>query len=342
MEARTIPVRVDAGDLPVTLLSNLDPAWTPSERDEARSVCQQLRDALAAMGHPTSIAYVEDHRLEELLKTHDPSSGIIFNWCESIPGVRHSEGRVARMLENLGFVFTGADSSALELAQDKARVKEILMQQGIPTPPWRIYRRPEYGRWNTFPAIVKLENEHASEGITRDSVVNNPGELYERVRYMIDTFDQPALVEEFIDGREFHVSLWGNGTIEALPAAEMDFSAFDDVHDRLCTYDAKFTAGSVPYEGIKTLLPAPLTPDELYVVEKMSRAAYRAAGCRDYGRVDLRLRNGTPYVLDVNPNADVAADTSFACAAEVSGFSYSRLCSRIVRLAARRHPVWGD
>ena len=337
-----MPVNVDAGELPVTLLFNLDPAWTPPEREEAQSVCRQLREALATIGHPTTIAYVQDDRLEELLETHDPSSGIVFNWCESIPGIRHSEGLVARILESQGFVFTGSDAAALELSQNKARVKELLVEQGIPTPPWRVYHRPEHGKWGTFPAIVKLENEHASEGITRDAVVTGPDELVERVRCVIDTYEQPALVEEFIDGREFHVSLWGNGKIEALPAAEMDFSLFGDVHDRLCTYDAKFVAGSIHYEGIKTLLPAPLAADELRLMAEVCCAAYSAVGCRDYGRVDLRLRNGQPYVLDVNPNADIAADTSFACAAEVCGYSYGQLCSRIVSLAARRHPVWGD
>jgi D-alanine-D-alanine ligase len=341
MEVSAMPVNVDPGELPVTLLFNLDPAWTPPEREEALSVCRQLREALATIGHPTTIAYVQDDRLEELLETHDPSSGIVFNWCESIPGVHHSEGLVARILESQGFVFTGSNAAALELSQDKARVKELLVEQGIRTPPWRIYHRPEHGKWGKFPAIVKLENEHASEGITRDAVVTSPDELVERVRYVIDTYEQPALVEEFIDGREFHVSLWGNGKIEVLPAAEMDFSLFGDVHDRLCTYDAKFVAGSVHYEGIKTLLPAPLAADELRLMAEVCCAAYSAVGCRDYGRVDLRLRDGQPYVLDVNPNADITADTSFACAAEVCGYSYGQLCSRIVSLAARRHPVWG-
>jgi D-alanine-D-alanine ligase-like ATP-grasp enzyme len=257
MEVSAMPVNVDAGELPVTLLFNLDPVWTPPEREEAQSVCRQLRDTLATIGHPTTIAYVQDDRLEELLAALDPSSGIVFNWCESLPGVRHSEGLVARILESRGFVFTGSDAAALELSQDKARIKKLLVEEGIPTPSWRVYHRPEHSKWETFPAIVKPVNEHASE-------------------------------------------------------------------------------------GIKTLLPAPLAADELRMMEDVCCAAYSAASCRDYGRVDLRLRDGQPYVLDVNPNADISADASFACAAEVCGYSYGQLGSRIVRLAARRHPVWGD
>ncbi|MBU1150540.1 MAG: hypothetical protein KJ800_06290, partial [Proteobacteria bacterium] len=216
-----------------------------------------------------------------------------------------------------------------------------LSKAGIPTPTWRLYDRPQADGWNQFPAIVKAANEHSSEGLTRESVVMNEEELSARVAYVLKTYDQPALVEDFIDGREFHVSLWGNGTIDMLPPAEMDFSQFKDVHDRLCTYDAKFVPGSESYEGIKTLLPALLGADDLRTLKRVCQAAYRAIGCRDYGRIDLRIRDGVFYVLDVNPNADISADASLACAAELAVYSYGEMGSRIVRLAANRHPGWG-
>jgi D-alanine-D-alanine ligase len=96
--------------------------------------------------------------------------------------------------------------------------------------------------------------------------------------------------------------------------------------------------GSKHYEGIKTLLPAPLDGVDLRSLERVCQDAYRAGGCRDYGRIDVRLRDGLFYVLDVNPNADISADASLACAAEVAGYSYGEMASRIVRLAAKRHP----
>jgi D-alanine-D-alanine ligase len=136
------------------------------------------------------------------------------------------------------------------------------------------------------------------------------------------------------------VSLWGNGTIEMLPPAEMDFSQFKDVHDRLCTYESKFVPGSRHYEGIHTLLPAPLSPKEMRLLREVCRAAYRTIGCRDYGRIDIRIRDGVFHVLDVNPNADISADASLACAAEMAGYSYGETGSRIIRLAAKRHPAW--
>jgi len=227
------------------------------------------------------------------------------------------------------------------VAQNKYRTKLILESRRIPTPGWRISSSPDDCEWDRFPAIVKPVNEHCSEGITRESVVDSPDELAARIDYILRAYHQPAMVEDFIDGREFHVSLWGNGRLEMLPPAEMDFSLFPDIHDRLCTYEAKFSPGSVPYENIRTLLPAPLSPEELREIERVCKAAYQALACRDYARIDVRCRDGVFYVLDVNPNADISSDASMACAAELAGFSYGQMGSRLVRLAAARHPAWG-
>jgi D-alanine-D-alanine ligase len=121
----------------------------------------------------------------------------------------------------------------------------------------------------------------------------------------------------------------------------MDFSFFNEVNDRLCTYESKHVPQSIHYQKIQTLLPAPLSEDELWTIEHVCRTVYMATGCRDYARIDLRSQNGTFYVLDVNPNADISIDASLACAAEVAGYSYGEMGSRLVRLAARRHPIWG-
>ena len=335
-----MPLDIDPRKVPVVLLYNLDPSWTSREKEEATLLSSQLGQAVSQVGHPVAMVPVSDSDLSAALRPFDPSSHIVFNWCENLPATPNSESLVAQILESLGFVFTGAGGQALTLAQDKRAMKEILIKTGIPTPAWRLYDRPQADGWNQFPAIVKAANEHSSEGLTRESVVMNEEELSARVAYVLKIYDQPALVEDFIDGREFHVSLWGNGTIDMLPPAEMDFSQFKDVHDRLCTYEAKFVPGSESYEGIKTLLPALLGADDLRTLKRVCQAAYRAIGCRDYGRIDLRIRDGVFYVLDVNPNADISADASLACAAELAVYSYGEMGSRIVRLAANRHPAW--
>ena len=336
-----MPLDIDPRHVPVLLLCDVDPSWSRPEREEVLSLSAQLGDAVAAAGHPTTLLSLVDSRLDAALQPYDPRSCIVLNWCESVPGVPRSEPQVARTLESLGYTFTGADAGVLERTQDKPYVKQILAEAKIPTPAWRVCESAAAGNWHRFPAIVKPVREHCSEGITRESVVMNHGDLRRRIAYILETYDQPALVEDFIDGREFHVSLWGNGTVDVLPPAEMDFSRFSEIQDRLCTYDAKFVPGSLHYEGIQTLLPAPLDEGPLAALMDVCRAAYRILGCRDYGRIDVRSRGGVFFVLDVNPNADISPDASLACCAQHAGHTYGETASRIVRLAARRHPVWG-
>jgi len=327
--------------IPVVLLYNVNPEWTQNEKDEVIRQSAELGDALKDKGYPVSLVAITDDDIAHALMSFDPSRHIIFNWCEGLPGVEHGEWLVAKKLEALGYTFTGADSAALALAQDKQKVKTILDESSIPTPAWRIFNAPDAQGWEIFPAIVKPQNEHCSAGITPESVVMNQTDLKNRISFILDTYAQPALVEDFIDGREFHVAVWGNEKITVLPAAEMDFSRFGNAVDRLCTYDAKFIPGSQHYEEIETLLPAPLTREEKEALEKVCVDAYRATGCRDYARMDIRLRDNIFYVLDVNPNADISSDASMACAAEVDGISYGDMGSLIVQMAVCRHPVLG-
>jgi len=121
-----------------------------------------------------------------------------------------------------------------------------------------------------------------------------------------------------------------------LPPAEMDFSRFNDIRDRLCTYDAKFRPGSLHYEEIQLRLPAPLSESEYDLLTCTARAAYNAYCCRDFARMDIRLRDGIFYILDINPNPDISSDASMACAAEAAGFSFGAMGSHLIHLAAAR------
>ena len=335
-----MPIDIAPEKIKVVLLYNVDPQWTQAEKEEVISLSTHLGHGLIEQGHPTIFIPIADDDIASHLHSFDPFEYIIFNWCEGLPGIEHSEWLVAKRLEMLGFTFTGADSETLALSQDKFRVKALLDQAGIPTPLWHIYHEREAVTWNQFPAIVKPMNEHCSAGITRDAVVLNPDELACRIPFILDHYKQPALVEDFIDGREFHVSVWGNEKLTVLPVAEMDFAFFQNVKDRLCTYDAKFNPGSEHYEKIETRLPAPLTADELAALKKVCCDAYRIMGCRDYARMDIRLRDNTFYVLDINPNADISHEASMACAAEIAGINYGQMGSKIAYMAAKRHPAF--
>lgn len=326
--------------LPVLLVYNIDPTWPPVDIQTCQADAEMLTSALVEEGYTVAAACLETQELDSILSQYDPSTHLIFNWCEEFPGVPHSCAEVARRLEEFGYTFTGADSQALELSMDKPRIKEILAAERIPMPLWQIFTEPWAEGWDHFPAIVKPAFEHSSLGVSRDAVVRTPDELTERIRYVYREFHQPAIVEEFIDGREFHVTVLGNGSLQVLPPAEMDFSAFGDIKDRLCTYESKFDPASSPYNLIEIRLPAQLTPQEQRRLERVALATYRATQCRDYARLDIRLRDGTFYVLDVNHNADISPDTSLALAAEVSGLSYGKLGSLLVCLSAQRHPLF--
>lgn len=328
-------------DLPVIVLHNLDYSWGPADIDTALSEVSTLEAAIREQGHPVTNVPVLDADLAGQLQKFNPDEHIVLNWCEGLPGMPRSEALVAQTLEEMNFVYTGSTPDVLLNSWDKAKVKRLLEKHNVPTPGWQLYDAPETESWTCFPAIVKPAREHCSNGVTTDAVVQTPDELRNRVTYIIDTFNQPALVEDFIDGREFHVTLWGNGTIQMLPPAEMGFSAFSYVQDRLCTFDSKFNPGSMHYDNIELLLPAHLNEIEYAALDKTTMAAYKVLGCRDYARLDIRLRGGIFYILDINPNPDISSETSMVSAAELAGYSYGAMLSRLVNLAALRHRVFG-
>jgi len=168
--------------------------------------------------------------------------------------------------------------------------------------------------------------------------VENPVELREQVLWVLEEFGGPAVVEEFIDGREIHVALIGNRDPLLLPPLEIDYSLFGDRRDRIYTNEAKFDKHNLPYYLTKFLCPAPLDTATQTRLEEVARAAYRLGGCRDYGRVDLRLRDGEPLVLDVNPNADLSFESDHAIGSKMLGWTYGQMAARIIACAAERWP----
>ena len=327
-------------DLPVILLYNLDRSWPAEDVKEILTLVEDLEDSLSAIGHPTQVVCLEDKNIDRVMAGCDPVHQIVFNWCEEVPGIPRSSALVAHGLEDLGFTYTGADEQALLFSQDKPSVKERLRKENIPTPRWLVTTGDGVLDWDRFPAIVKPAYEHFSFGITQKAVVHTPRELSQQVAQVAETFHQPVLVEDFIDGREFHVSIFGNGRLKVLPIAEMDFSEIHEDSGRLCTYDSKFDPASPDYQMIQLRLPASLSPEEKHQLEAVAIAAYKATDCRDYARLDIRLRDGIFYVLDVNPNADLSPDTSLALSANLAGYTFGQFCSQLITLAAHRHPTF--
>ena len=324
---------------PVALLYNQDSSWSPEDSAEAEQCVVTMAVALARHGH--SVEPVPVRRdVAGPLKCFDPREQIVFNWCEGLDGLPNSYDRVPPVLEEMGFAYTGSDAWTLATTQDKAVTKMFLDQLHIPTPAWRAFSSPDQVEdWDIFPAIVKPAAEHCSSGITEGAVVSSLDELRERVAYILKVYGGEALVEDFIEGREFNVSIWGNGKPAPLPLYEIDFSDIPDPRDRLVNFDAKWKTGSFFYEHTPSRCPAQVDDELAERIRNVAMAAYRALRLRDYGRIDMRVRDGQPYVLDVNSNPDITIEGGFAKTAAVAGYDYGAMASRIVNLAARRRPM---
>jgi D-alanine-D-alanine ligase len=324
---------------PVVLLYNRDSSWSPEDSAEAEQCVMTMAEALARHGHSVEPAPVY-RDVAGPLKGFDPREQIVFNWCEGLDGLPNSYECVPPVLEEMGFAYTGSDAWTLATTQDKAVTKAFLDQLHIPTPAWRAFSSPDQvENWYIFPAIVKPAAEHCSSGITDGAVVSSLDELRERVAYILKIYGGQALVEDFIEGREFNVSIWGNGKPAPLPLYEIDFSDIPNPRDRLVNFDAKWKKGSFIYEHTPSRCPASVDNELAERIRNVAMAAYHAFRLRDYGRIDMRVRDEQPYVLDVNSNCDITIDGGFAKTAAVAGYDYGAMTSRIVNLAARRRPT---
>jgi D-alanine-D-alanine ligase len=185
---------------------------------------------------------------------------------------------------------------------------------------------------------VKPLHEDGSLGISKESVVYEEPALRKRVEYIVRTYHQPALVEEFIDGRELNVSLFErNGEVEILPISEIDYSEFPIDVPRICGYEAKWVPESLEYQKSKPLCPAPLDPSLRRAVEEIATRVYTLFGCRDYGRVDFRVSpENRLHVIDVNPNPDISPQSGMSRALKARGMTYTEFVEGLLEKALER------
>lgn len=303
---------------------------------ETKLVEEAVANSLQSFGHQVVSVPIR-HELWEPLREFDPNEWLIFNLCESIRDKTYLEPYVISVYEYLHFRYTGSNRLTLATCLNKARTKEILKAHGIPTAPFQVIAPPTMRRELEFPLFVKPVAEDASLGITLDSVVTNDRELRRQLRFIWDAYRQPALVESFVEGREFNVTVLGNENPRVLPLSEINFSEIPDPKKRIVTFKGKWVEDSDDYRLTQVICPARVTDSLRAKISQVAVAAYRAMGLRDYGRVDLRVQNGVPYVLEVNPNADLSPDAGIARAARAAGMSYAMLSDEIVRLAAHRY-----
>jgi D-alanine-D-alanine ligase len=300
-----------------------------------------IKAALTSLGYKPATFNVDSDvpRLIEYLRQERPD--LIFNLVESVENEAAQEMNVAGLYELLKIPYTGASAVALGLALNKPRVKEILSYHGIKSPKFQVF----YARDKivldealAFPLIVKPSREDASVGIEDRSVVYNLADLRTRVRFIHEEFDQPALVEQYINGRELNVAIIGNKSPLVLPISEIDFSGLTEGMHKIVSYDAKWVHGTVAFEGTKGVCPAALTPLQEAKIKDIALRCYQIVGCRDYARVDFRLtKDGVPYVLEVNPNPDISDDAGFARSARTYGYTFPEIIGKIVESALERY-----
>jgi D-alanine-D-alanine ligase len=306
---------------------------------ETESTAQGIYDTLSSLGYKT-VKIAVKASLDELHNTlngYSNQNAFIFNICDGFAGKNFGSVQVIKLIESLGFKHTGATAEVIAQCTDKARAKESLLRSGVPTPAYQVFNRPEGEIHLHFPLIVKPQTEDASLGIDLQSVVGSQADLLDRVRYVIDQYDQPAIVEEFVPGRELAVGLLGNGeSVQPLAISENDYCNIENPLQRLLTYEAKWIAESPYYQNILIRCPAPLEPAEERLINQTAADAFHAMGLRDLGRVDLRYYNGVPYIIDINEIPDLSMDSGFPREAGLAGYAYDQMIERILDAALKR------
>lgn len=277
-------------------------------------------------------------RLENLLRRAQRPD-VIFNLIEHFHGSAELESFVPSLFELHQMAYTGAPPFALALCLRKGLTKQLLMAHEVPTPRFKLLADPRIPRRHglRYPLIVKPAREDASTGVERESVVYDYESLAARLERVFEEFAPPLLVEEFVEGRELHVSVLGNDPPQMLPIIEFDFSELPPDYPAIISYDAKWNPLDEAYHRVHAVCPAELAPSALRRVEAVALRAYEVTGCRDYARLDLRLaRHNRAYVLEVNPNPDLTEGVSFMESAEAGGYTFSGTLRKIVEFALAR------
>lgn len=301
-----------------------------------------IYNALTLSGYKTFMQPVDGslQELQEVLSNYSPAETFVFNNCDDFESENLGAVRIVKVIESLGFRHTGPTSDVIALCMNKAETKKKLSEFGVATPKYQVFEKPIRNIFLNFPVIVKPIAEDGSLGINFNSVVNNPSDLFERIDDVIKSYNQPALVEEFISGREINVSIWGNSRLSVLPFSEIDYSWISSPLERLLTYDAKWIDTSPYYQNTATICPAALDPKTERRVKKVAIEAYRAVGIRDFGRADIRLNdNLEPYIIEVNENPNLSPDAGFIKAGNAAGLSNNQIITKILEIALAREKM---
>jgi D-alanine-D-alanine ligase len=301
---------------------------------DSPSTLQAIREAIASHGH--EVVDLEANAELPMVLATTPVD-VVFNIAEGFRG-RNRESQVPALLELLDIPYTGSDPATLSLALDKGLAKKVVRTAGIDTPTFQIMSTgrerldKQFSRW---PLMVKPVAEGSSKGVIAKSVCHNETELRDVVKEMLERYKQPALVEEYIGGREFTVGLLGERRPEVLPPMEI---VFTDKTDKTPIY--KFEDKLEANDRIRYEVPAKLEPAVLERLRTAARGAFMALGCRDVARIDFRMdaETGRIYFLECNPLPGLTPGWSdLVLIAQGDGMDYRTLIGEILSGAIRRY-----
>ena len=301
---------------------------------------------LRGLGHEVRVLGVLDRltELREIIKEWKPH--VVFNLLQEFSGIADYDPYVVAYLEMIRQRYTGCNPRGLMLSRDKVLTKQVLAWHRIATPAFHLFpygkhfKEPRKGKLR-FPLFVKSATEDASVGISQSSIVEDMSQLRERVEFIHEKVQSDALVEEYIEGREFYIGVMGNTRLTTLPVWEMHFGTLADVQAGIATARVKFDRNYQKKHGITTGLAEGLSKAETDGLSRLAKRIYRGLHMCGFARLDLRMRSdGKVFLLEANANPDLAYGEDFAESAESVGISYEKLVTRIVNLGLSYQPEW--
>jgi D-alanine-D-alanine ligase len=268
---------------------------------------------------------------------------IVFNLLEAFDEVASWDHNVVAFLELMRVPYTGCNSRGLLLARYKALAKKLFSYHRIPVTDFAVFpmrRRVRRPRQLAFPLIVKSLTLHSSIGISQASVVESEEKLEERVRFIHESIGTHALVETYVEGRELYVGILGNQRLQALPIWELLFTKMPEDQRKIATERLKWRLSYQRKHGIVSAEAQDLPEGALVQIQTICKRVYRSLMLSGYARIDLRLSDTQGvYVMEANPNPELAKSEDFAQSAKAAGIEYAELLQRIVSLGLGWEPT---
>lgn len=288
--------------------------------------------------YDVQVDYLEVKTLGDLknsLKKFKTNEVVIFNWCEFLEEKENTAHLVTDFLETNGFIFTGADTKCLLLTGSKEKTKKTLLEHRIPTPKYTVIRDGGFTDIDlTYPLMLKLEDRHSSAGITSENVVYNLEQLTKVSQKLINNYHANVLAEEFIDGQEYTVTVWNN-ELDAKGLYITQESYLDPNISKINTESGKFTHGS---EDESNLISVELRSTEIRnKIGATVLDSYKALNFYDYGRFEVREKNGVYYVIDCNPNPWIGLDAVLFKGTKNLGYNFGETLLQICEFAVQRN-----